>query len=79
MILKKIAIAISKANKDVLEEEKIELKDIDQLVADIEEGFFNMHEISIEEIQDMVEKKLMEYGNTDLQKNMCCFVKKELC
>lgn len=63
----KIIIAISKANKDVIGKEKISRPNIEEIVKSIEIDNYKSS-ITVEEIQDIIEKKLMEFGKFELAK-----------
>lgn len=62
----KIYIAISKANSEVLESQKITNEKIEEII-DYIEGL-NKKRMLVEDIQDIIENKLMEYGKYDLAK-----------
>ena len=62
----KIKIAISKANNDVMEEERVTPRQIDNIVKHIES--LNKKRILVEDIQDIIEKKLMDIKKFDLAK-----------
>ena len=63
----KIIIAISKANKDVIGKNKISRPNIEEIVKTIEIENYKSS-ITVEEIQDIIEKKLMEFGKFELAK-----------
>ena len=63
---KKIAIAISKANQAVDVEERITDKQIESIVDDIASR--HRLRVLVEDIQDMVEEKLMEMQKYQLMK-----------
>lgn len=62
----KIRIAIEKANHEVSEKERISLKDIDSIIDYIES--LDKKRMLVEDIQDIIEEKLMEYGKYSLAK-----------
>ncbi|MCQ2478816.1 MAG: ATP cone domain-containing protein, partial [Clostridia bacterium] len=62
----KIAIAIGKANEAVEEEERITQKQIDNIVDEIAKK--HRSRLLVEDIQDMVEEKLMELQKYQLMK-----------
>ncbi len=62
----KIQIAIEKANNEVQDEEKATKKDIEKIIEYIEK--LNKRRILVEDIQDIIEKKLMELGKYELAK-----------
>ena len=62
----KIKIAIEKANHDVNEKERITEKQINTIIKYIES--LNKKRILVEDIQDIIEKKLMEIKKFDLAK-----------
>lgn len=62
----KIQIAIGKANREVIEKEKATKDDIEKIINYIES--LDKKRILVEDIQDIIEKKLMEYGKFDLAK-----------
>lgn len=62
----KISIAIQKANKEVRDKEKASLKDIKGIIDYIEE--LDKKRILVEDIQDIIEQKLMEIGKFELAK-----------
>lgn len=62
----KIELAILKANNDVLEEERISKKQIDSIIKYIEN--LNKKRMLVEDIQDIIETKLMEYKKYELAK-----------
>jgi len=62
----KIVIAISKANEDVAKKERISKDQIDDIVAFIESS--NKKRMLVEDIQDIIEEKLMEYDKYALAK-----------
>ena len=64
----KIFNAITKANKDVPENERIEDKDIYSIVSNIEAIYNTETKVHVEVIQDSVEQFLMEYGKYTLAK-----------
>lgn len=63
----KIVNAISKANTTVTRKERANVSEKKSIVKFIKE--LNLEEIEVEEIQDIVEKKLMELGKYNLAKN----------
>ena len=62
----KIRIAIEKANKEVTKKEKATKEDINNVIEYIEE--LGKKRILVEDIQDIIEKKLMEFGRFELAK-----------
>ena len=62
----KIEIAIQKANKEVKEREKATNKEINEIIEYIEE--LDKKRILVEDIQDIIEQKLMEYDRYELAK-----------
>ena len=62
----KIKIAIEKANKEVSQKEKASNEDIKIIIQYIED--LNKRRILVEDIQDIIEKKLMELGKYELAK-----------
>lgn len=62
----KIAIAINKANNEVNEENKISEEKINQIIDYIES--LDKKRMLVEDIQDIIENKLMEYGKYELAK-----------
>ena len=62
----KIAIAISKANKDVSEPDRVNTKQIDTIIKHIEE--LNKKRMLVEDIQDMIETELMKLKKYNLAK-----------
>jgi ribonucleoside-triphosphate reductase len=65
----KIEIAISKANKEVKPEQQISYETICNIANDIEKTCAkSQHALNVEDIQDMVETKLMEVGAFEISK-----------
>ena len=62
----KIRIAINKANNEVREDEKVTKEQIEEIIAYIEE--LNKKRILVEDIQDIIEEKLMEFDKYVLAK-----------
>ena len=62
----KIQIAIEKANKEVKPKERASKEDIKKIVEDIEE--LNKKRMLVEDIQDIIEEKLMEIEKYELAK-----------
>ena len=62
----KISIAIQKANREVRDSEKASLDEIKGIIEYIEE--LNKKRILVEDIQDIIEQKLMEIGKYELAK-----------
>ena len=62
----KIRIAIGKANNEVKGKEKVSKEQIDEIIKYIEE--LNKKRILVEDIQDIIEEKLMSYGKYTLAK-----------
>lgn len=65
---KKIKTAIRKANEDINANLRMNENDIDEVVAEINTAINNkeVDKISVEEIQDIVEEELMDYGAFDV-------------
>ena len=62
----KIVIAINKANKEVQDKEKATEDDIKKVIKYIED--LNKKRILVEDMQDIIEAKLMEFGKYELAK-----------
>jgi ribonucleoside-triphosphate reductase len=62
----KIRVAIEKANNEVSKKEKISKEEVKEIIKYIEE--LNKPRILVEDIQDIIEEKLMEYGKYPLAK-----------
>ena len=62
----KIRIAINKANNEVREDEKVTKEQIEEIITYIEE--LNKKRILVEDIQDIIEEKLMEFDKYVLAK-----------
>ncbi len=62
----KIKIAIEKANQEVRKAERATIEDIDKIIEYIEE--FGKKRMLVEDIQDIIEEKLMEIGKYELSK-----------
>ena len=62
----KIRTAINKANNEVSRKEKASKEDIEEIIRYIEE--LNKKRILVEDIQDVIEEKLMEIGKYQLAK-----------
>ena len=62
----KIRIAIQKANKEVSKKEKATDEQINEIITFIEDK--NKNRFLVEDIQDIIEQKLMEFGNYALAK-----------
>ena len=62
----KIIVAIGKANEEVPEEERISDQEIEEIVSYVETR--KRKRILVEDIQDIIEQKLMALGNFDLAK-----------
>ena len=62
----KIRLAIGKANDEVKGREKISKEEIKEIIKYIED--LNKKRILVEDIQDIIEQKLMEYGKYELAK-----------
>ena len=60
----KIRMAIQKANEEVRGSDKISKAQIDEIIAYIEQ--LNKSRILVEDIQDIIEQKLMEFGKYSL-------------
>jgi len=63
---KKIALAINKANLDVLEHERVNEKQIEKIIKHIEE--LNKKRMLVEDIQDIIETELMKMKKYELAK-----------
>ena len=70
----KIVVAISKANREVIGNEKASIQNINYIVEAIEK--LELNEIGIEEIQDQIERKLMELGKYELAKRYMLYREK---
>ena len=64
----KIRVAIGKANNEVSKKEKATDEDINNIIAYIED--LKKSRILVEDIQDIIEKKLMEFGKYQLAKTI---------
>ncbi len=62
----KIIVAIGKANEEVPEEERVSDEEIEEIVSYVETR--NRKRILVEDIQDIIEQKLMALGKYDLAK-----------
>ena len=62
----KINIAIEKANKEVSKKEKATQEEINNIIEYIED--LHKRRILVEDIQDIIEEKLMEIGRYELAK-----------
>ena len=62
----KIRIAINKANNEVREDEKVTKEQIEEIISYIEE--LNKKRILVEDIQDIIEEKLVEFDKYQLAK-----------
>lgn len=62
----KIQLSIENANKDVLDEEKASNDEIENIICYIED--LGKKRILVEDIQDIVEEKLIEIGKDNLAK-----------
>lgn len=62
----KIKVAIGKANEEVIDKEKATKEEIDKIIHFIE--FLGKKRMLVEDIQDIIEQKLMEIGKYDLAK-----------
>ena len=62
----KIRLAINKANKEVSKKEKISEEAIEDIISYIED--LNKRRMLVEDIQDIIEEKLMEYNKYQLAK-----------
>ena len=62
----KIVLAISSANKDVKGKEKLSRSGIEEIIKEVESKQKNS--MSVEEVQDIIERKLMEMGKFALAK-----------
>ena len=62
----KIEVAIEKANRDVTEKEKATQKEIKEIIDYIES--LGKRRILVEDVQDIIEEKLMEIGKYKLAK-----------
>ena len=70
----KIVVAISKANREVIGNEKASIQNINYIVEVIEK--LGLNEIGIEKIQDQIERKLMELGKYELAKRYMLYREK---
>ena len=70
----KIVVAISKANREVIGNEKASIQNINYIVESIEK--LELNEIGIEKIQDQIERKLMELGKYELAKRYMLYREK---
>ena len=70
----KIVAAISKANREVIGNEKASIQNINYIVEAIEK--LGLNEIGIEKIQDQIERKLMELGKYELAKRYMLYREK---
>ena len=70
----KIVVAISKANREVIGNEKASIQNINYIVEAIEK--LELNEIGIEKIQDQIERKLMELGKYELAKRYMLYREK---
>ena len=70
----KIVTAISKANREVIGNEKASIQNINYIVEAIEK--LELNEIAIEKIQDHIERKLMELGKYELAKRYMLYREK---
>lgn len=64
----KIIVAIGKANEEVPEEERISNQEIEEIVSYVETRKRKRKRILVEDIQDIIEQKLMALGKFDLAK-----------
>ena len=62
----KIVLAISSANKDVKGKEKLSRSGIEEIIKEVE--IKQKNSMSVEEVQDIIERKLMEMGKFALAK-----------
>ncbi len=62
----KIKIAIEKANQEVRKTDRATREDIDKIIEYIEE--FGKKRMLVEDVQDIIEEKLMEIGKYELSK-----------
>ena len=62
----KIRIAIQKANNEVTKKDKVTKEKIEEIIKYIEE--LNKQRILVEDIQDIIEEKLMSFGKYQLAK-----------
>ena len=73
----KIIVAIGKANEEVPEEERISVQEIEEIVSYVETR--KRKRILVEDIQDIIEQKLMALGKFDLAKRYIVYrYKREL-
>ena len=73
----KIIVAIGKANEEVPEEERISDQEIEEIVSYVETR--KRKRILVEDIQDIIEQKLMALGKFDLAKRYIVYrYKREL-
>ena len=71
----KIRIAIKKANKEVSRKDKVNKEEINEIIKYIEN--LGKQRILVEDIQDIIEEKLMEIGKYQLAKNILHIVTQE--
>ena len=64
----KIRIAIGKANENVREEDRVTSRQIENIIKYIEENYKKRKRVLVEEIQDIIEEKLMGLGKYALAK-----------
>ena len=64
----KIRIAIRKANNDVADEDKASDAEINKIIKYIETSNKNKKRLLVEDIQDIIEKKLVELNKYELSK-----------
>ena len=68
----KIIVAIGKANEEVPEEERISDQEIEEIVSYVETR--KRKRILVEDIQDIIEQKLMALGKFDWRSDILCIV-----
>ena len=70
----KIIVAVSKANKEIDERQRLTTEQIRTIAANVEEKCLSMGRApSVEEIQDLVEKQIMGQGAFEVAKEYICY------
>ena len=70
----KIIVAVSKANKEIDERQRLTNEQIRTIAANVEGACVAMgRAASVEEIQDLVEKQIMGQGAFDVAKEYICY------
>ena len=72
----KIQLSIENANNDVVENEKASDVEIENIMCYIEE--LGKKRILVEDIQDIIEKKLIEYGKQNLAREYISYGESDL-